>query len=63
MKAVWYIRVSSEMQVKQGHSLDMQRKLITDYVRSKGWVLSDLFCESAHNRKIGGAPHAEKNAR
>jgi DNA invertase Pin-like site-specific DNA recombinase len=56
MKAVGYIRVSSEMQVKQGHSLDMQRKLITDYVQSKGWVLSDLFCESAHTAKLAERP-------
>lgn len=56
MKAVGYIRVSSEMQVKQGHSLDMQRKLITDYVHSNGWVLSDLICESAYTAKLAERP-------
>lgn len=56
MKAVGYIRVSSEMQVKQGHSLDMQRKLITDYVQSNGWVLSDLFCESAFTARLAERP-------
>ncbi len=56
MKAVGYVRVSSEMQVKQGHSLDMQRKLITDYVHSKGWALSDLFCETAQSGKLIDRP-------
>ena len=49
MKAAGYIRVASNMQVENGHSLDMQRKLIADYVQSKGWVLSDLFCETARS--------------
>ena len=56
MKAVGYIRVSSEMQVKYGHSLDMQRKLITDYVHSKGWVLSDLFCDTALTGRLADRP-------
>ncbi len=47
MKAVGYIRVSSEMQVKQGHSLDMQHKLIMDYVHHQGWILVDFFCDTA----------------
>lgn len=36
MKAVGYIRVSSEMQAKQGHSLDTQRQLArrVTFVRS-----------------------------
>lgn len=56
MKAVGYIPVSSEMQVKHGHSLDMQRKLITDYIQSKGEVFSDLFCESAYTAKLSERP-------
>jgi DNA invertase Pin-like site-specific DNA recombinase len=56
MKAVGYIRVSSKMQAKQGHSLDMQRKMIADYVRGKGWILSDLFCETAQSGKLIDRP-------
>ena len=52
MKAVGYIRVSSEMQVKHGHSLDVQRQMITDYVHAKGWVLFDIFCETARSGKL-----------
>lgn len=56
MKVVGYMRVSSEMQVKQGHSLDMQRKMIADYVQSKGWVLSDFFCEMARTGRLTNRP-------
>ena len=56
MKAVGYIRVSSEMQVKQGHSLDMQRKLITDYVHHQGWILSDLLCDTALTGRLTNRP-------
>jgi DNA invertase Pin-like site-specific DNA recombinase len=56
MKAVGYIRVSSEMQVKNGHSLDMQRQLIIDYVHSKGWGLADLFCETARTGRLTDRP-------
>jgi site-specific DNA recombinase len=56
MKAVGYIRVSSEMQVKQGHSLDMQHQMITDHVHTMGWVLSDLFCEAAHTGRLADRP-------
>lgn len=56
MKAVGYIRVSSEMQVRQGHGLDVQRQMITNYVYSKGWILSDLFCETAHTGRLTDRP-------
>jgi len=45
MKAVGYIRVSSEMQIETGHSLDAQRTIIADYVRAKGWTLGEVFCD------------------
>ena len=56
MKAAGYIRVSSEMQFKQGHSLTMQRQLITDYVHSKGWQLDEVFCESARSGRLTNRP-------
>ncbi|MBI5030141.1 MAG: recombinase family protein [Chloroflexi bacterium] len=56
MKAVGYVRVSSEMQVKQGHSLDMQHQMIADYVHSRGWGLSDLFCEIGRTGRLTDRP-------
>jgi DNA invertase Pin-like site-specific DNA recombinase len=44
------------MQVKHGHSLDMQCKLIADHVQSKGWMLSDLFCETAQSGRLTDRP-------
>ena len=45
MKAVGYIRVSSEMQIETVLGLDAQCTIITDYVRAKGWTLSAVFCD------------------
>jgi len=45
MNAVGYIRVSSEMQIETGHSLDAQRTLITEFARAKGWSLTEIFCD------------------
>ncbi len=56
MKVVGYIRVSSKMQAKYGHSLDMQRQMIIDFVRSKGWVLVDLFCKTARTGRLTNRP-------
>ncbi len=56
MKAAGYIRVSSDMQVEHGHSLDMQRKLIADYVYSQGWQLEEIFCESARSGRRAQRP-------
>jgi site-specific DNA recombinase len=56
MKAVGYIRVSSEMQSKDGHSLDAQRTLITDFVRAKGWTLDEIFCDAGLSGTLNDRP-------
>ncbi|MBI5032610.1 MAG: recombinase family protein [Chloroflexi bacterium] len=56
MKAVGYIRVSSEMQIETGHSLGAQRTLITDYVRAKGWTLSEVFCDPGLSGTLSNRP-------
>ena len=56
MKAVGYIRVSSEMQVETGYSLDAQRAFITDYVRTKGWTLVDIFCDAGLSGTLSNRP-------
>lgn len=68
MKAVGYIRVSSEMQIETGHSLDAQRTLITDFVRAKGWSLSQIFCDAGLSGTLFDRPalqtlmaHAEQH--
>lgn len=56
MKAVGYIRVSSEMQIETGHSLDAQRTIITEYVRAKGWTLGEVFCDPGLSGTRGNRP-------
>lgn len=56
MKAVGYIRVSSEMQIEMGHSLDAQRTLISDYVRAKGWTLCEVFCDAGLSGTLSDRP-------
>jgi site-specific DNA recombinase len=56
MKAVGYIRVSSEMQIETGHSLDAQRTLITDFVRAKGWSLDEIFCDAGLSGTLAKRP-------
>jgi site-specific DNA recombinase len=56
MKAVGYIRVSSEMQIETGHSLDAQRTLITDFVRAKGWSLGEIFCDPGLSGTLSNRP-------
>jgi len=56
MKAVGYIRVSSEMQIETGHSLDAQRWLIHDYARAKGWTLGEIFCDPGLSGALSNRP-------
>ncbi|MCL5951370.1 MAG: recombinase family protein [Chloroflexi bacterium] len=56
MRAVGYIRVSSEMQIETGHSLDAQRTLITDFVRAKGWSLGEIFCDAGLSGTLSARP-------
>ncbi len=56
MKAAGYIRVSSEMQIETGHSLDAQRTMISDFVRAKGWTLGEVFCDPGVSGTLGNRP-------
>ncbi len=58
MKAVAYIRVSSESQV-EGHSLDAQERLFYECCRNKGWTPVRVYREegkSAHADTIRKRP-------
>jgi site-specific DNA recombinase len=56
MKAVGYIRVSSEMQIETGHCLDAQRTLITEFARAKGWSLGEIFCDPGVSGTLSNRP-------
>ena len=39
MKAVSYLRVSTDEQANEGHSLDAQRAIVGDFCLSRNWTL------------------------
>jgi site-specific DNA recombinase len=45
IKVVGYCRVSDKKQEQDGHSLDAQKKLITDYCIKKGYKLTKIYSE------------------
>ncbi len=53
---IGYIRVSTEGQVRDGVSLDVQRERITAYVRAKGLELTDILVDEALSGKTMGRP-------
>ena len=38
-----YCRVSTPIQAKEGESLELQKKEIKSYVKSKGWKLFNIY--------------------
>lgn len=56
MKAAGYIRVSSEMQIETGHSLDAQRTLIAEFVRAGRWTLVEIFCDAGLSGTLSNRP-------
>ena len=63
MAVFGYCRVSTTKQVKEGESLDAQRRMIEGYALMKGWTLDDIAVEEGekvsgsvpiHERKAGG---------
>ncbi len=54
--AIGYIRVSTEGQVREGISLDVQRERITAYVRAKGLELTDILVDEGLSGKTMDRP-------
>jgi site-specific DNA recombinase len=51
MKAVGYIRVSTDMQADKGTSLDNQIARIKEYAEKKGYVLENIFEDAGYSGK------------
>lgn len=49
MKAIGYIRVSTEEQVKEGVSLDNQRKRIEAFCVAKDWELTHIYADEGRS--------------
>lgn len=51
MRAALYIRVSTEEQAKEGHSIGAQQDRLLDYVRSQGWEVADIYIDDGYSAK------------
>ncbi|GAB6474366.1 recombinase family protein [Bacillus cereus] len=60
MKCVIYRRVSTDMQVEEGISLDMQRLRLEQYAKSQGWVVVNDYCDEGYSAKNTERPAFQK---
>ncbi|PGS68287.1 recombinase RecB [Bacillus cereus] len=51
MKCVIYRRVSTDMQVEEGISLNMQKLRLEQYAKSQGWLVIDDYCDEGYSAK------------
>ena len=50
-RAIAYTRVSSQRQVDEGNSLETQRKMILEYARRNGYIVTKFFVEEGESAK------------
>ena len=51
MKAIGYIRVSTEEQAREGISLDNQRERLRNFCSAKEWNLDKIISDSGYSAK------------
>ncbi|WP_259384001.1 recombinase family protein, partial [Bacillus thuringiensis] len=51
MKCVIYRRVSTDMQVEEGISLDMQKLRLEQYAKSQDWIVVNDYCDEGYSAK------------
>jgi site-specific DNA recombinase len=51
MKAVGYIRVSTEDQAREGYSLPAQKSAIEAYAQAMGWELGEVYADAGRSAK------------
>jgi len=56
MKAVGYIRVSTDMQADKGTSLDNQIARIQEYAKEKGFILENIFQDAGYSGRNTNRP-------
>lgn len=60
MRAVGYIRVSTEEQAKEGISLDTQKDRISAFAHAKGWQLGELYQDEGFSAKNLNRPAVQR---
>ncbi|MBM3244339.1 MAG: recombinase family protein [Candidatus Omnitrophica bacterium] len=60
MKCAVYIRVSTEEQAKEGYSLAAQTDKIVEYIKNKGWIYSEVYCDDGYTASNRRRPALQK---
>ena len=60
MKAVGYIRVSTEEQAREGLSLESQKERIRGFCTAKGWMLTDIVSDAGYSGKDLNRPGMQR---
>lgn len=60
MRCAIYRRVSTEMQVEEGVSLDNQLQRLKAFADSQGWTIVAEYVDEGFLRKISIAPESKK---
>ncbi|PPA85908.1 recombinase family protein [Brevibacillus laterosporus] len=55
-----YIRVSTDEQVKEGHSISAQQQRMLDYVRSQSWEVADIYIDDGYSAKTLERPAIQR---
>jgi DNA invertase Pin-like site-specific DNA recombinase len=60
MKAIGYVRVSTDMQERDGLSLDAQQETIKNYCRAMGYELVDILMDAESGKNMTGRPEFQR---
>ena len=52
MRAIIYLRVSTDAQVREGTSLETQERECIDYAQAKGWTVTGIFRDVASGASL-----------
>lgn len=60
MRVALYIRVSTEEQAKEGHSIGAQQDRLLDFVRSQGWEVAEIYIDDGYSAKDLNRPAIQR---
>jgi site-specific DNA recombinase len=60
VRVALYVRVSTDRQVEEGHSIDAQKDRLMDYVKSQGWEIVDFYIDDGYSAKDLNRPHMQR---
>ncbi len=63
LKVFCYCRVSTDMQVQYGLSLDAQRSEIERYAADRGWLVAEIFVDGGFSAKNTDRPAFRRMAK